>query len=233
MDRRNIENFNRSGCASMTNKKGVIAKISYKVAKEFLLPRHYSGRTPSISHAFGWYFGEELLAVCTFGKPASHTLCIGVCGEEYSSRVFELNRLCREDRLQEPLSYFVSYCLRELGKCNLIIVSYSDTEMNHNGYIYQACNFIYTGATKVRTDKYTEGNKHSRHYDKELNNKLRKVRSPKHRYIFFAMQDKKIKKLCLESLNYPIEPYPKGENKLYKLGDFLQPKVVNGNGVDT
>ena len=40
-----------------------------------------------------------------------------------------------------------------------IIISFSDTKMNHHGYIYQACNFLYTGTTansKKLVDK--EGN---------------------------------------------------------------------------
>lgn len=48
-----------------------IKYINYKTAVDFLLPRHYSGRIPSISCAFGWYFGDKLKAVCIFGKPAS------------------------------------------------------------------------------------------------------------------------------------------------------------------
>lgn len=207
--------------------KGKLEIISYNTAKDFLLPRHYSGRTPSISYAFGWYIENQLVAVCTFGKPASNALCIGVCGKEYSKSVFELNRLCRVDDIDEPISSFVSSCLRELKAHNLIIVSYSDTAMGHNGYIYQACNFIYTGATKRRTDKYTEGNKHSRHYDNSKQGNLRKVRSSKHRYIYFAIKDKKIKKDMLSKLNYKVEEYPKGENSNYKLGEYLQPDIIN------
>lgn len=71
-------------------------KIDSKTAVDFLLPRHYSGRKPSISYAFGCYQNESLIAVCTFGKPASNSLCIGVCGPEYSHNVFELNRLCTD-----------------------------------------------------------------------------------------------------------------------------------------
>jgi hypothetical protein len=63
--------------------RGEIKEIDYKTAKDFLLPRHYSGRIPVISFAYGWYFGDELKAVCTFGKPASNTLCFGICGREY------------------------------------------------------------------------------------------------------------------------------------------------------
>jgi hypothetical protein len=202
-------------------------KIEYREAVDFLLPRHYSGRTPSISYAYGIFTEDNILkAVCTFGKPASASLCVGVCGKDYSKSVFELNRLCREDDLKIELSWFVSRCLKELKKDNLIIVSYSDTAMGHHGFIYQACNFIYTGATKKRTDKYTEGNKHSRHYDNDSQNGLRKVRSSKHRYVYFCSKNKVERKRMKQSLKYPIEEYPKGENNYYDLGDYLQPEII-------
>ena len=113
--------------------------IDYATAVNFLLPRHYSGRKPTIKWAFGWYDNDRLMAVCTFGKPASNTLCDGVCGKSNSHYVYELNRLCREDDLSVQLSQFVAQCLKWLKSENVIIVSYSDTAMNHHGYIYQAC----------------------------------------------------------------------------------------------
>lgn len=99
--------------------KGSIIEIDYKTAVDFLLPRHYSGRVPTISKAFGWfdcqtYTSEHLKAVCTFGKPASPSLCVGICGKEHAQSVYELNRLCRTDDWEEPLSQFVSACLRRL-----------------------------------------------------------------------------------------------------------------------
>jgi len=206
--------------------KGELKYIEPKTAKEFLLPKHYSGRIPQISVAFGLYSSNELKAVCTFGKPASNSLCIGVCGQEFSSKVYELNRLCRLDDWQEPLSQFVSACLRRLSSENWIIVSYADTEMNHNGYIYQACNFIYTGLTKKRTDKFVENNKHSRHYSNDNQGDYRKVRSEKHRYIYFSVRNNSIRKIYLQNLKYPILPYPKGDNKNYILGEFLKPNLV-------
>jgi len=206
--------------------KGDVVYLSSAEAKDFLLPKHYSGRAPNISYSFGWKIGGELVAVCTFGKPASNNLCVGICGEEHSSRVYELNRLCRVDDLKEQLSSFLSACLRRISADNLIIVSYSDTQMNHHGYIYQATNFFYTGCTKRRTDKYTEGNKHSRHYDNESQNGLRKVRFPKHRYVYFAMKDKRLRKECLVAMNYEILDYPKGDNSNYVLGEYAEPIVI-------
>ena len=207
--------------------KGEVLEINSDIATEFLLPRHYSGRVPSISKAFGWYVNGELKAVCTFGKPASPSVCVGVCGEKYADRVYELNRLCREDGFHEPLSSFVSACLRRLRVQRWIIVSYSDTAMNHHGYIYQACNFIYTGATKERTDVYTGEGKHSRHYSEEdMNCGIRVVRSVKHRYVYFCTYLKQERKAWEDALQYGREPYPKGDNNPdYTLGDYIKQEL--------
>lgn len=202
--------------------------IDYQTACDFLLPRHYSGRKPSISLAFGWYVNDVLVAVATFGKPASPPLCVGVCGKENASHVYELNRLCRLDEATPPLSKFLGECLRYIAKHKQwIVVSYSDTAMHHTGYIYQATNFIYTGMTRPRTDKYTDGNKHCRHYDNGNQQGKRKVRSAKHRYIYFATNDKKQKKTWQAQLKYSVSTYPKTPNENYVLGEFLQPLVID------
>nr|DAD82713.1 MAG TPA: protein of unknown function (DUF4338) [Siphoviridae sp. ctrpg19] len=164
---------------------GIVKQIDYNTAVDFLLPRHYSGRVPQIVVAFGWYIDGELKAVCSFGKPASRFPCISVCGEKFEDNVYELNRLCRTEDLTLQLSQFVSCCLRLLKNKDWIIISYSDTGMNHHGYIYQACNFIYTGTTRKCTDKYT-GKKHNRHYKDYDSFGLRQVRTIKHRYVYFC-----------------------------------------------
>ena len=86
-----------------------IIQIDYNTAKDFLLPRHYSGRIPSISYAYGCYNNKDLVGVLTVGKPASNSLCKGVCGEQYSKNVYELNRLCVDGDLGVPLSKFVGF----------------------------------------------------------------------------------------------------------------------------
>lgn len=135
----------------------MLKQITYKEALDFIMPRHYAGRKPQITKAFGWYKNNLLVAVCTFGKPSSPTLCDGICGKEFSHNVYELNRLVRIEDFKGQLSEFVSACLRELKSEDWIIVSYADSGMCHHGYIYQACNFLYTGCTKQRTDRYVGG----------------------------------------------------------------------------
>ena len=208
---------------------GIVRQISYNEAIEFLLPKHYSGRKPPLTVAFGWFFDEQLKAVCTFGKPPSPSLCDGICGKQYSANVYELNRLCRTDDLDKQLSQFVARCLKMLKERDWIIVSYSDTGMNHHGYIYQACNFVYTGLSKYRKSDWWNGDKHSRSC--KGGGKIRQLRTQKHRYVYFATSKKKLKNDWINALNYPIEPYPKGDNsKDYKLGTVYRPPLIDENG---
>ena len=200
-----------------------IREIEYNDTKDFILNKHYAQRMPSISFSYGLFKGFCMVGVLTIGKPASNSLCRGVCGPEYAHKVYELNRLITEDNLpRNALSFFVGGVLKKLKEKNLVIVSYADTGAGHKGYIYQATNFIYTGKTNQRTDKYTEGNKHSRHYTNE-NNHLRKVRTSKHRYVYFTNN----KKEWLKVLKYPIMDFPKGDNKNYVLGERLKTAVIN------
>lgn len=204
---------------------GEVIEISGKEAWEFLKPRHYAGRKPSISIAYGWYINQKLVAVITFGKPASPYLCRGLCGEEYASKVYELNRLCRVEELSEPLSEFIAEALRRLKTKHWIIVSFSDCGMNHNGYIYQACNFLYTGKTKERTDIW--GGHHARHYtEADKTSGVRVLRTAKHRYVYFCLPKRERKK-AIEHLNYPVMPYPKEQNKNYTLGEYQKPILVD------
>lgn len=189
-----------------------VKPIESYLCKEWLLKKHYAKRMCSISYSFGLFEKQIMIGVLTIGKPASHQLCIGICGRDFEKYVYELNRLCVNDNLEKNvLSYFVSTCIN-LIKENIILVSYADTKMNHNGYIYQATNWIYTGATKERTDIGFEDGKHSRHYNKNIDYSNRKERSSKHRYIYFIG---KLKKTFYKNLKYTILPYPKGDNKRY------------------
>lgn len=201
-----------------------LKELKYDEALAFIMPKHYAGRIPTISKAFGWFDKEKLVAVCTFGKPATPFICTGICGKEYSSNVFELNRLVRIEEFDGQLSEFVGACLRELCNLDWIIVSYSDTGMNHHGYIYQACNFIYTGCTKQRTDKYN--GKHARH-GTDNKDGIRSIRTAKHRYIYFCTKNKRLKRIWKSSLKYPICLYPKGDNNNYKLGDIYYPALID------
>tara|TARA_Y100000401_G_scaffold113841_1_gene115071 strand:- start:287 stop:1231 length:945 start_codon:yes stop_codon:yes gene_type:complete len=120
--------------------------MSYE-CREWFLKKHYAKRIPSITVAFGLYNEHTLQGVCAFGMPASPTLCESIAGQEYKDKAIELNRLCVNEGLPKNcLSFFVSKAIKYIKNFD-IIISFSDINMDHCGYIYQACNFLYTGKT--------------------------------------------------------------------------------------
>lgn len=200
-----------------------VRTIPREDTKEFILHLHYAQRMPPISYAFGLYKEGGLVGVCTFGQPASRPLCVGLLGEEHADKVLELNRLVVKEGLPDNcLSWFLSRALRALNRKPLAVVSFADEGAGHQGYIYQATNFIYTGVSPGRTDKYMPGNRHPRHYTEEYSH-LRKVRTPKHRYVWFSRAGRGLRR----HLKYPEMEYPKGENRRYELGSRIKTKIIN------
>lgn len=175
------------------------------------MQKHYAKRLPSISFAYGLYEENVLTGIVTYGMPASPFLCIGVCGKQNKEYVIELNRLCVDSTTKNATSFLVSNSLQMLPKPS-IVVSYADTAQNHVGYIYQACNFLFTGTTKERTDMAGNDGAHSRHNKGDINNRIN--RSAKHRYVFFVGSKTQKQKLKKE-LMYQILEYPKGKSERY------------------
>lgn len=190
-----------------------VLPIKYQETKDWLLNIHYLRRMPSISYSFGLFVGNECFGIVTFGTPASLNLCEGICGKEWKSNVLELNRMCFVKQIKNGNSYLIANSLKMMPK-PLIIVSYADTQFGHIGKVYQACNFLYTGITKERTDASGENeSSHSRHSN---NLTKRKHRSAKHRYVIISA-DKKDKKKILSDLRYEQLPYPNGTPSRYQI----------------
>ncbi len=92
-----------------------IREIKYNDTKDFILNKHYAQRMPSISFAYGLFNGDYMVGVLTIGKPASNSLCRGVCGPDNAHKVYELNRLITEDNLpKNTLSFFRWRCFEEV-----------------------------------------------------------------------------------------------------------------------
>jgi hypothetical protein len=213
----------------------IVLPIQSYEAEPWLLHKHYAKRIPSISYAFGLYEGEQLVGVCTYGTPSSSTLRDGLAGPENAHYVLELNRLCLDTQTKNAASFLVGGSLRMLPKPS-IVVSYADTDQEHVGYVYQACNFIYTGLSAKRTDWKIKGMEHlhgqtiadmSRGCEGSRADFMRekfgddfylKDRPRKHRYIFITGKNKAL----ANQIRYPVMPYPKGESKRYDAGGTVQ-----------
>ncbi len=211
-----------------------------KEAEPWLLQKHYARRMCPISYAYGAYSGSELIGVVTYGTPASSSLRDGIAGQEWSSRVLELNRLCCNSE-KNLASILVGRSLATLPKPS-IVVSYADTSQGHIGYIYQATNFIYTGLSAKRTDWKIKGKEHlhgatiadeSRGQENRAEWMRKKYgddfyledRPRKHRYVYLC-GDKRQKQSMRDALRYQQEPYPKGESRRYDASSVIETQSV-------
>jgi hypothetical protein len=197
-----------------------VRAIDVKDAHFFILNIHYARRIPSISYAFGLFEGRDLRGVVTYGTPASSTLLRGVAGKGWADRVIELNRLCLVNNRKNEASRLVGGSLKMLPRPR-IVVSFADTAQHHEGIVYQATNFIYTGLSTKFIDPKVKGLEHQHHatYAHGLTNSelIKKYgeenvyfveRSRKHRYLFLV-GDRREKRAMAKDLLYKKIPYPK------------------------
>ena len=141
--------------------------------------------------------------------------------------VYELNRLCTNDNLDKNVnSFFISQSFKLLPK-PIIIVSYADKSFGHNGYVYQATNFIFTGESHTQLDWKIKGKEHLHSrtlmdefsFEKDRIEKLKKKygdklyqvkREPKYRYVY-VIASKKQKKKIMNYKKFDSLKYPKGQ----------------------
>lgn len=218
-----------------------VKKIKNEETKEWLLYKHYLKRMTSISYAFGLFENNILVGVCTFGNAIPLQMKKSICGEKYMNLVYELNRLCiNEDLPKNTASFFISSCIKKLPKPT-IIVSYADKSIGHTGYVYQACNFYFTGESHTQKDWVLKGSEHlhSRTLMDEFSfqeNRVQKLknkygdrlyqveRPPKNRYVLF-WGTKKQKKQLKKARRFEAQLYPKNTNTRYDASHKIQPQL--------
>jgi hypothetical protein len=118
------------------------------------------------------------------------------------------------------------------------IISYADMEQNHCGIIYQATNWLYTGATKSHDKAYIVDGKRTHPMtlrDRGITDPTRWAKEngivmvppmEKHRYFQFV-GTKADKKRMIENLTYPIQTtYPKCDQQRYDDGIDLEVKLT-------
>ena len=202
-----------------------ILAIPKEQTYEWLLNKHYAKIIPSVMlSSYGLFIDGKLCGVCTFSPPARNFNNGDNLFKNYAVKTIELNRLCVADNLpKNSLSQFVAGVLNMLDK-PCAVLSYSDSNAGHHGYIYQATNFLYLGETSCE-NRYTDNGAivHPRvivhrYGTRALQllppNIAVKKQFPKHRYLYL-LGTKRERKQMMKNLTYPILPYPKGNNQRY------------------
>lgn len=219
----------------------IVKPIDNIQTKEWYIKKHYAKRYPMVVHSFGLFDKYNILqGVLSYGMPPSPSINNGKSIlKTIRVKTIELNRVCINDGLPKNIcSFFISKSFDFLER-PLLIISFADPFYNHNGYIYQASNFYYTGKSEVSSTKNLHvlwnGKILSSRWlnkkfftDKKLpfdDNKTVKENliinggdfinfGTKHRYVYI-LANKSFKKKILKDFKKPILSYPKGDNKRY------------------
>ena len=146
----------------------LVAPCSYKAAKYAAEKWHY---TKSLSSAANVYFGVwergVFIGAIVFARGANNSM-----HKPYNlqmTEICELTRIALTNHVA-PVSQIMMSAIKQLSKRNVnlrLIVSYADPEQGHNGSIYQATNWVYTGETKSADEYIVNG---VRRHARSINN---------------------------------------------------------------
>lgn len=168
--------------------------IDYQQGQEFLLEHHYLKRKAPARFTFGLFLSNgALVGVATFAVPFSVPLKKMICGEEHQDNIIELNRLALRDYMpRNSESWFVAQCLNSGLIDKDILVTFADTAQGHQGTIYKALNFIYTGMTYPTREYAVEGHSYKPGMEFKGKGIPLRSRSRKHRFVYFIRNRKKL-----------------------------------------
>lgn len=214
-----------------------VIKTDKKICDEFVSKKHYSRRPPIFWAGFALVEDGAIQGVCVFGQPSPpiqrHAF------KERDFRLYELTRLVVQSKTKNASSFLVANALRMLEPKPCAVISYADSEQGHCGFIYQATNWLYTGATISHDKMYLVDGKRTHPMtlrDKGITDPTRWAKEngvetvkpfPKHRYFFFV--GSKAQKSRMRSLlAYPqISEYPKQDPCRYDDGPILDIRVCD------
>ena len=133
----------------MKVKDMIVKPLQVKDVRPYISTFHYSQSTPdSTRFTFGGYFGDKLAGVITYGMGANHSQYKYLIPNIENGEYLELTRLWSPDSMPKNTeSKLIAESLKMLPREIKLVVSYSDTQQNHVGTIYQATNWLYCGTT--------------------------------------------------------------------------------------
>lgn len=208
-----------------------VVPLSKTVCERFVLAKHYSHRASIFWAGFGLESDGMIEGVVIYGQPSPPVQRHAFKDRDF--QLFELSRLVIQTAEPNAASFLVANSLQQLLPRPCAVVSYADTEWGHCGYVYQATNWRYTGATKSHDHAYLVDGRRVHPItlrDRGISDPKRWAREnniktipplPKHRY-FIAVGSSRQKRKIWEKLVYPVvTPYPKLDPARYDDGPSL------------
>lgn len=208
-----------------------VVKLDKARCDEFVRQKHYSRRASIFWAGFGLVEDGMVVGVVVYGQPSPpiqrHAF------RERDFRMYELSRLVIQTSTRNAASFLIGNSLKMLER-PCAVVSYSDMEFGHAGVVYQATNWIYTGATVSHDHVYLVDGKRTHPMtlrDRGITNPKEWAAAnaiktvapqPKHRY-FFVCGDRRQCATMRKKLVYPVvTEYPKTQKTMYDAGPSIQ-----------
>lgn len=135
-----------------------LAWCSHEAAEYACRKWHYSGCMPAGKIVkVGVWEAEKFIGVVLFGRGANNHI-----GSKYGLEQTEVCELVRIALTKHaaPVSRIAAIAMRLLKKQSpglRLIVSYADPDRGHHGGIYQAGNWLYTGASEAQRELVVNG----------------------------------------------------------------------------
>lgn len=208
-------------------------RVERSVAKRWIEAKHYKRALGVFWEAFALIDERSFIqGVVCYGQPSPPIQKHSFSNRDF--RLYELTRLVIQTRRENGASMLISRSLKLLREQPCAVISYADSSMGHSGIVYQATNWLYTGAVKAHDSLYEIngeilhpmtvrdkfGVSNPKQWAKANGHKIIKPK-PKHRYFYF-LGSKKQKSEMRKKLRYPsITPYPKSEKTTYDAGRDL------------
>ena len=208
-----------------------VISIEKSIASRFVIAKHYSHRESIFWSGFGLEEDGFITGVAVFGQPSPPIQKHAFKDRDF--RLYELSRVVVQSKTKNAASFLVGGALRMLEPKPCAVISYADMEFSHCGIIYQATNWVYTGATKSHDKAYLIDGKRVHPMtlrDRGITSPTRWAKEngvqmitpeQKHRYFQFV-GSRSEKKRMLSLLEYPIfDKYPKCDAARYDDGEII------------
>ena len=209
-----------------------VERISKKLAKQWMSVKHYRRTLGIFWEGFALVENDMIMGVICYGQPSPPIQKHSFVDRDF--RLYELTRLVIQTTTRNAASFLIAGSLKLLKERPAAVISYADSSHGHCGIVYQATNWIYTGAVTAH-DKFYIVNGEKLHpttvrdrygvtspvkWAKENGVEMIKPK-PKQRY-FYILGDKRQKRDMLGRLKYPVvKKYPKCDQSRYDDGPHL------------
>lgn len=203
-----------------------VIRVTKAICKEIATERHYSRGIGIFWEGYALIEDGNITGICVYGQPAAMIQKHAFSDKDF--RLYELTRLVVWSEDKNARSFLISKSLNMLSVKPSAVISYADSNQGHVGIVYQATNWIYTGAP-VACGKNViidgklyhpqtladMGIKKQHKWAKEMGYEM-VPQKPKHRY-FYLLGSKREKRNMLKRLNYDVvADYPKGKKTMYE-----------------